>query len=497
MKTIQLHELYRWLRGRSDVAPLSGAAEVPLRGVAVDSRQVGDGDLFIASRGACVDSHAFIPQAVERGCAAVLVEKPMNLSVPVLVVSDTKQLVGGIAGLFLGDPAAGLTVVGITGTNGKTTTAYCLWSIMSAYSGATEGLLGTIENVLGGDCRERPLTTTPGPLALQQAFAAMVRNKARFCVMEVSSHGIEQERIAGVDFAAGILTNIGSDHLDYHGDFASYRKVKARFFERLGAGRFAVLNEDDPSFSYVAERSNARVIPYSGSGWPGLTVCRLATAGYVSFELADCDGGISVQTKAIGAYNAENICAAVCCARTLGIPWKAVAQAMEGFAPPAGRMEEVPAPGFRAFVDYAHTACALAAVLKSMSACARETDGRLILVFGCGGDRDREKRPQMGRTASEGADICFLTSDNPRSEDPKAIIDDVLTGVPDTGSVFHIEEDRRRAIEQAVRICHPGDVLLVAGKGHEDSQLVNGTRHPFDDRSVLRTVLEESAHVSG
>ncbi len=492
MKAVGLAELRAYLAARTKVRIAGRAASgVRCSGIAVDSRLVKAGDLFVAERGERIDSHMFIAEAVARGAAAVLAERAAGAGVPCLVIPETRMLVGPLAAYFLGDPSARLRVIGVTGTNGKTTTACCLWRILSAADGATAGLLGTVENILGAGRTERPATTTPGPLPLQEALRAMADAGAASCVMEVSSHGILQGRVAGVRFRAGILTNIQSDHLDYHKTFEAYREAKTRFFEELPPDATAVLNGEDPSCRFVAERTRARVVEFTRRGFPGLAEAAVAGEGLVRLAFRDGDGGIAVTTRAWGSHNAENICGAVACARALGVSWDAVRAGVEDFAPPAGRLEEVPAPGFRVFVDFAHTASALARMLDSLRGAIRETGGRLIVVFGCGGDRDRTKRPEMGRAACARADAVYLTSDNPRTEEPRAIIDDVLAGVAGGGADFHVEADRERAIRSALVDAREGDVVVIAGKGHEDYQIIGTRKIRFDDREVARRVLRE------
>ncbi len=495
MKTVGLAELCRWLGNERDVRCVGAARDVTLTGVAVDSRSVQPGDLFIAARGECADSHAFIPEAIQRGASAILAERSSNERIPQILIRETRDAVGAIASYFLEDPCSRLRLIGVTGTNGKTTTARCLWRILSLADGTTGGMLGTVENILGRDdatgdlITRRPLTTTPGPLDLHAAFHEMVRAGARSCVMEVSSHGIVQKRVAGVTFQAAVLVNITSDHLDYHGSFEAYREAKTLLFSGLPETSVAILNRDDASYDFVKERTRARVVPFSPRGWPGLTRCRVHTAGSVEVALGDREGAVEITTQLWGRHNAENLLAAVCCARSLGVGWGPIAEGLRGFRPPPGRLEEVPAPGFRVFVDYAHTASALSEVLQSIRPAVN--GGRLILVFGCGGDRDRSKRPEMGRIAFEKADCVVITSDNPRTEKPQLIIGEILLGVPRGGENIHVEEDRQGAIRLALAMARAGDVVLIAGKGHEDYQVIGRDRVDFDDRAVARDVLME------
>ncbi len=496
---ITLSEFLRWLRGRRDVRCVGVSRDVTVTGLTDDSRQARPGDLFIAVPGESVDGHRFIEDAVARGAVAVLAERPVRAPVPQLVIERTREAAGEIASYFCGDPSRHLRVVGVTGTNGKTTTAMCLWRIFSEADGATAGLLGTIENVLGADpetgrpVTETPLTTTPGPVYLHKAFRSMVDRGSRSCVMEVSSHALVQKRTAGVSFAAAILTNITSDHLDYHGSLEAYREAKSLLFRSLDRESFAVLNECDSSYGFLRSVTKAVVIPYSlERGWPGVRRCTVFTQGEVSIEIEDAQGGAAVRASLFGKHNAENLMAAIACARAFGIQWPVIEKALREIKPPPGRLEEIPGPGFRIFVDYAHTASALKVALTACrSACP---NGRLIVVFGCGGDRDRTKRPLMGRTAYELADIVFVTSDNPRTERPQAIVGEILLGMPKEDPKVRVEIDRAEAIRRALAEAGPGDAVLVAGKGHETYQILGHLRVPFDDREVVRNWLKEAGH---
>jgi UDP-N-acetylmuramoyl-L-alanyl-D-glutamate--2,6-diaminopimelate ligase len=307
--------------------------------------------------------------------------------------------------------------------------------------------------------------------------------------MEVSSHSIVQRRIGGVTFQAGVLTNITGDHLDYHKTREAYRDAKSLFFEELPRESVAVLNGADPACGLIAARTTARVIPYTLDGWQGLTACRVSCSKRIAMMLRDADGGLSVEVAVWGRYNAENLMAAVCCARALAVPWEPIEEALLTFTPPPGRFEEVASNGFRVFVDYAHTPTALESVLATARAAV--DGGRLIVVFGCGGDRDRTKRPAMGRLACTGADMVVVTSDNPRTEKPSSIIAEILAGVPRDAGTVVVEEDRRAAIRRACEAAGHGDVVVIAGKGHEDYQITGTERRHFDDREVVREILEE------
>ena len=439
------------------------SAPVELSDLAYDARQVRPGSLFFCVPGARVDGHDFAADAVATGAAALVVERPLELDVPQLVVADARAAMAVAADEFFGRPTEQLQVAGVTGTNGKTTTAFLLYAILAA-AGRRPGLLGTIESRVGGE-RRPAIRTTPEAIDLQRTFREMLDAGDRSCAMEATSHGSELGRLDRVRFSVLVFTNLSQDHLDFHGTMERYFEAKRRLF--LDGNPPAAINVGDPwGRRLAADRPDA------------LTFGLADDAEVGPEALAD------VVLKLRGRFNLENALGAVAAARSLGIGEEAIVRGLEALRGVPGRFESV-AEGqpFEVIVDYSHKPDALESVLRT----ARElATGRVICVFGCGGDRDRGKRPLMGRIASELADVAILTSDNPRSEDPLAIIDEVLTGV--TGEI-EVEADRAAAIERAIAEARDGDVVLIAGKGHEQGQEFADRTIPFDDREVAREAL--------
>ena len=439
------------------------SAPVELSDLAYDARQVRPGSLFFCVPGARVDGHDFAADAVATGAAALVVERPLELDVPQLVVADARAAMAVAADEFFGRPTEQLQVAGVTGTNGKTTTAFLLYAILAA-AGRRPGLLGTIESRVGGE-RRPAIRTTPEAIDLQRTFREMLDAGDRSCAMEATSHGSELGRLDRVRFSVLVFTNLSQDHLDFHGTMERYFEAKRRLF--LDGNPPAAINVGDPwGRRLAADRPDA------------LTFGLADDAEVGPEALADVD------LKLRGRFNLENALGAVAAARSLGIGEEAIVRGLEALRGVPGRFESVvEGQPFEVIVDYSHKPDALESVLRT----ARElATGRVICVFGCGGDRDRGKRPLMGRIASELADVAILTSDNPRSEDPLAIIDEVLTGV--TGEI-EVEADRAAAIERAVAEARDGDVVLIAGKGHEQGQEFADRTIPFDDREVAREAL--------
>ncbi|MBN1418555.1 MAG: UDP-N-acetylmuramoyl-L-alanyl-D-glutamate--2,6-diaminopimelate ligase [Planctomycetes bacterium] len=458
-------------------------------GIADDSREIRAGHLFIAIPGENDDGHRFLPNAARAGAAAAIVERAdPNAPVAQFRVRDARRAAALIAHVWNGRPSEKLRVVGVTGTNGKTTTASLIASILSVADGVPAGLFGTIERRVG--TRSLPAsTTTPGPLELQRLLAETLAAGSRSAVFEVSSHAIAQGRAAEVRFRAGVLTNIARDHIDYHGTPEAYRAVKASFFASLGPDAIVILNRDDPSAPLVeAAASRSRIVWYGLAAAPPdfrVDEARAASDG-VRLTVADAGGTGRLFARIHGRHNLENLFAAAACARGLGVPWEAIETAAAAFVAPPGRLEEVPGDSpFRVFVDFAHTDGALRRMLESVREFA---PGRVIAVFGCGGDRDRGKRPLMGRAAEDLADVVWVTSDNPRSEDPEAIIAEILEGMRDRSRI-RVCPDREAAIAGAIAEAETGDIVVIAGKGHETCQIVGSERRPFDDRDVARRAL--------
>jgi UDP-N-acetylmuramoyl-L-alanyl-D-glutamate--2,6-diaminopimelate ligase len=447
-----------------------------VRDLAYDSRRVQDGTLFFCVPGAVADGHDHAAAAVAAGACALIVERELPLPVPQIVVDSCRAAMGPIADVFFGRPSERLLVLGVTGTNGKTTTAYLQHAILAA-AGHTAGLLGTIERRIGG-VAEPAQRTTSEAIDLQRDLRRMLDAGDTACAMEVSSHALDQQRVAGVRFAAAAFTNLTQDHLDYHADMEAYFAAKALLFD----GRCPTAANADDAYG--------RRLPADlrfGLATPGAEVraedVRYGAHG-TAFRLRTPWGDAEVATRLVGRFNVENALAAVSSAGLAGVPLAAIVTGLEGVAGVPGRLEVVSGDRpFAVIVDYAHTADALENVLRALRPLAT---GRLIVVFGCGGDRDRGKRPTMARVACALADEVIITTDNPRSEDPLAIIAEVAAGADGRHAV---EPDRRRAIERAIAAAAPGDVVLIAGKGHEQGQDVAGSITPFDDRVVACEVL--------
>ena len=460
------------------------APHVEITGLHYRSSDVRPGGLFFCVPGFKADGHDFAPDAVACGAVAVVCERPLELGVPEVVVPSVRAAMGPAAARFHGEPTARLRVVGITGTNGKTTTAFLTRAILER-AGLRTGLLGTVKSVVGGV--EEPVErTTPEAIDLQATFRRMADSGDAACVMEVSSHALELGRATGIRFACRVFTNLTQDHLDFHSSMEHYFTAKRRLFDGPGA---AVVNIDDDYGNRLAD-------DVAGAVTYGLDERADYRARDVSFDPSGSsftcetpDGEISVETRLPGLFNVQNALAALAAARSLDVDLEVARAALAEADRVPGRFEPVDeGQPFTVLVDYAHTPEALENVLRAARELADK--GRLHVVFGAGGDRDRAKRPLMGRAAAELADRVIVTSDNPRSEDPEAIIAAILEG---TGEGVERETDRRRAIALAVEGAAPGDVVVVAGKGHEQGQEFEGRRkEPFDDVTEVRAALKGS-----
>jgi UDP-N-acetylmuramoyl-L-alanyl-D-glutamate--2,6-diaminopimelate ligase len=455
------------------------APDVEVSGLAYSSRSVVPGTLFFCVPGFRADGHDFAPDAVARGAVALVCQRPLGLGVPEVIVDDVRAAMGPAAARFYGDPTAELEVIGVTGTNGKTTTAFLARHLLEA-GGRQTGLLGTVKRVVGG-VEEEVERTTPEAIDLQATFRAMLDGGDRACAMEVSSHALELGRVAGIRFACRVFTNLTQDHLDFHETMEAYFAAKRRLFEKPG---LSVVNVDDDYGRRIA--AEVECVTFG--------VERVADyrARDVEFDLMGSrfvcetpDGELRLSSPLPGLFNVQNVLGAVAAARAVGVPGKAIAGALPSFGRVPGRFEPVDeGQDFGVLVDYAHTPEALENVLSA----AREvTQGRLHVVFGAGGDRDRGKRPVMGEAARRLADRVLVTSDNPRSEQPEAIVDAIMEGA---GPEAERETDRRRAIALAIDTAKPGDIVVIAGKGHEQGQeFENGRKEPFDDVTEARAAL--------
>jgi UDP-N-acetylmuramoyl-L-alanyl-D-glutamate--2,6-diaminopimelate ligase len=444
-----------------DPAEVHGSPAVDVRDLSYDARAVTPGSLFFAVPGARVDGHDFAAEAVERGAVALVVERVLDLPVPQVVVRDSRAAMAPAADVFFGEPTRELEVVGVTGTSGKTTTSHLLFAILAA-AGRRPGLLGTVEARVGGE-RRGVVRTTPEAIDLQRLFREMLEAGDRSCAMEASSHASVLRRLDRVRFAVLVFTNLSRDHLDFHGDMESYFEAKRRLF-LVDPPPVAVVNVGDPYGRRLADE-----LPNATTFGPD--------------DAAALDG---IDLKLRGRFNVENALGALFAARALGIGEEAIRRGLESVKGVPGRFESVDAgQPFHVIVDYSHKPDALEKVLRAARDLA--AGSRVIVVVGAGGDRDRGKRPVMGRLASELADVAIVTSDNPRSEDPEAIAAEIVSGA--TGEV-EVELDRTEAIGRAVGIARPGDVVVIAGKGAEQGQEFADRTVPFDDRVAAKEALK-------
>jgi UDP-N-acetylmuramoyl-L-alanyl-D-glutamate--2,6-diaminopimelate ligase len=487
---MDIHELFETQRLRDLAVTWNGGKSVAISGISDDSRHVKPGDMFVAVPGAKADGVAFVPAALAAGAAALLVPRflPEFARVPQLVSTDVRRSLALLAAWWHGDPARQLKVIGVTGTNGKTTTSFVLREILER-SGLGCGLIGTVRNVVGAEVSDSCLTT-PGPLALQAMLARMRDSGQRACVMEVSSHALDQRRVEGMAFAGAIFTNLTRDHLDYHGDFETYFRAKARLFEALDPAGYGVINLDDAWGRRMRGFSPAPCLGYGTDPDADARVSgMLLNVGGASFQLHWQGRRLTFRTPMTGAYNVQNLAGAITLALAMGLGLPGIRKAVSAFTGAPGRLERVPFedPGPAVFVDYAHTPDAMENVLRTLrQVCAGR---RLTCVFGCGGDRDRTKRPRMGEIASHLSDRPVVTSDNPRSEDPVAIIEEICTGIPPQRRPVETWTDRREAIEHAIAEAGSDDVVVIVGKGHETYQIFSDRTVHFDDKEEALAAL--------
>ena len=457
----------------------AGAGGLEITGLAYDNRLAQPGTLFFCVPGFTRDGHDFAPEAVARGAVALVVQRPLNLTVPQIEVPSVRAAMAPAAAAFYGDPTAALEVVGVTGTNGKTTTAFLVQALLEA-DGRQSGLLGTVKSVVGGV--ERPVErTTPEAIDLQRTFREMLEAGDTACAIEVSSHALELHRADAIHFAAAIFTNLTQDHLDFHGTMEGYYAAKRRLFEP-GRARHCVINVDDPyGARLAAEIENAVTFSVENEGTSYRATDLRTDLSGSRFTVLGPDGATELSSPLPGRFNVYNVLGALAAARAVGVSLDAAARAIETAGHVPGRFQPVDAgQDFAVLVDYAHTPDSLENVLRA----ARELGpGRLIVVFGAGGERDREKRPLMGRVAAAFADRAIVTTDNPRGEDPQAIADQVAEGR------LEVVVDRRVAIERALADARAGDVVVIAGKGADTEMEIAGAFVPFDDREVAREVL--------
>jgi UDP-N-acetylmuramoyl-L-alanyl-D-glutamate--2,6-diaminopimelate ligase len=483
-----------------------GRGDADVRGVQYDSRRVGAGDVFVAMRGGSTDGNRYVAQAIERGAAAVVTDSREVFDslrdVPVALVEHGRRALAEVSSAVFGRPQDKLKISAITGTNGKTTTAFLLEQMLASV-GRKCILIGTIETRIAGEVRASE-HTTPESRDLLALFADGVAAGCTEVVMEMSSHALEQERVWGIPVDVAIFTNLTQDHLDFHGTMENYARAKARLFAGVGATapRVAVINADDAAAAQMigAASGCSKIVTYQ-TGMPLELVSREQWAAdeldfradKLSFVLRSPEDGVAIESPLTGRVNVKNLLGAMAAAHARGLSMTEIVTAARNLKPVPGRFEAVPnSLGFTVVVDYAHTDDALENLLRI----ARDLvdGGRVITMFGCGGDRDKTKRPKMGRVAGAESDLVVVTSDNPRSEEPMEIINEALLGVRETGATFVVEEDRRAAIEVAIRAAKRGDIVLLAGKGHEKEQiLADGAVH-FDDVEEASRILKEIAN---
>ncbi len=489
-------------------ARLSGDAGTAVRGLAYDSRQVEIGFLFAAIRGLARDGNEFVDQAIDRGAVAVLSSRPAPDPPPPVAwvrVDDDRLALSLAARNYYGHPDERMTMLGITGTNGKTTVAFLLESVLRE-AGLKPALIGTVLYRHGRE-EQRAGRTTPESLDLYRLLDRFATGGARSCVMEVSSHALTLRRVAGISFRAGVFTNLTQDHLDFHKDMRSYLEAKSILFRGLAPDALAILNADDPHCAAIEEATRARIVTFgtapnaavriaSARADAGGTRVTLRVAGDLGSR-SERGAVLEIRSPLLGRPNAMNLAAAAATGLALGLPPEAIARGLESVTGVDGRFERVDDGGpFTVLVDFAHTDDALSNLLAAV----REwRPRRIVTVFGCGGDRDRTKRPRMGRAAAAGSDIVVVTSDNPRGEDPDAIIGEILPGVREaqTGDPAGALDparcltiaDRKQAIRRALSLAEQGDCVVIAGKGHETYQILGDRTLPFDDREVAREIL--------
>ncbi|MDX5320962.1 MAG: UDP-N-acetylmuramoyl-L-alanyl-D-glutamate--2,6-diaminopimelate ligase [Bacteroidota bacterium] len=473
-----------------EIQPLKGSrfdAKVEVKGITMDSRKAAPGFIFFAVQGSTVDGHSFIPQVLEAGVQIIVAETaPQAEGVHWIQVESSKEALGWMASAFYDYPSKKLKLVGVTGTNGKTTVATLLYELFMRL-GYRTGLLSTVRNRIHDQVLSAT-HTTPDAVSLNALLADMVDAGCDYCFMESSSHAIDQRRIAGLDFDGAVFTNLTHDHLDYHGTFENYRDAKKLFFDQLGNEAFALVNKDDRNGLYMLQNTRATRYTYA-----------LNSMGDFRAKLLEQDfngmllkiGDTEAWYRLVGDFNAYNLLAVYGTAFLLGIKEEEIIHHLTQLGSVAGRIDAIRVAGIVGIVDYAHTPDALKNVLEVINA-IRTRNEKLITVVGCGGDRDKAKRPIMAEIAARLSDQVIFTADNPRSEDPEVILNEMEEGVAPTHYKKTMRiSDRKEAIKAAVRFANPGDIILVAGKGHETYQEIKGVKHPFDDKAILQETIEK------
>ncbi len=449
-----------------------------------DSRKVKPGSLFICIMGFKTDGHEYAILASDAGASALLVSRKLDIDLPQIIVEDDREAMARLGAVFYGEPAKRMKMVGITGTNGKTTTTYLVRAIAEA-AGLKTGIIGTISNYIGSRIVYTE-KTTPESLDLQALLKEMADEGVELCVMEVSSHALALKRVFGIEYNSSVFTNLTQDHLDFHSTWESYKDAKAMLF---GMSKGAVINMDDENGPYMMDRAVGNKLTY-GIDYNGDIIpedIELNPDG-CKFTLKTPQGKRPVNLRIPGRFSVYNAMAAAGACLQVGISLDDVANGLNSALPVSGRIESLPTAGrdFNVILDYAHTPDGLRNIITAVRGFAK---GRVITLFGCGGDRDRVKRPLMGKTAGELSDFCVITSDNPRTENPDDIIKDIIPGVEESGCRYIMIENRREAIGYALNNAEKDDVIILAGKGHESYQEINGIRHPFDERIIVAQIL--------
>jgi UDP-N-acetylmuramoyl-L-alanyl-D-glutamate--2,6-diaminopimelate ligase len=489
---VRVSKMFQTMYGRMVVTH-----DVEINSIQYDSRKISANDCFVAIRGTGMDGHAFVGAAIERGAKVVVLEVDstlpdsffMHSGVVKIVVPDSRKALAIISANYFGHPSKSMTLVGVTGTNGKTTTTHLVRSVFES-AGLKSGMVGTIEYRIGD--RIVPAThTTPESLELNALFATMLKEGCSAATMEVSSHAIHQSRVYGLDFDAAVFTNLTQDHLDYHGTMESYFQAKKILFDELKPSASAVSNFDDGFGERIVSSTHATRMTYSAQHSADVEAKNISLSiDGTQFQIVHNGESTTIATQLVGRFNVYNILAAFSAGIAVGIPKEAIRQGVEKVRNVRGRFEKIRSPkGWTAIVDYAHTPDALEKCLRTIHEVMPNVDrGRIIAVFGAGGDRDKSKRPLMGAIVGSLSDFAVITSDNPRTEDPNIILDEIIGGVP-KGTKFVRELDRRGAIQKAIDLAKPGDVVLIAGKGHEDYQILGTQKIHFSDREVVEEFL--------
>ena len=469
---------------------VKGDRYLDIESLSYSSKQVKKKGMFFAIRGISHNGYDFIDEAIERGAECVVAEKDFITykNITKVIVDDTRKACAVIAANFYNHPSDKMNVTGITGTNGKTTVLYMVSEILQ-HAGIQCGMIGTINYKIGP--RIIPAAnTTPSSIMLQMLMSDMERSGIKDCAIEVSSHALDQNRVDAISFHRAIFTNLTKEHLDYHKDMDRYFHAKRKLFSMLKQGGMGIVNIDDPYGRIIADENSGRVLTYGIKNPADITACEIAQSHcHTNFKVCAGNDSLYINSPLIGEYNIYNMLAAIAWSVSMGLSLPLVKAAMQGFRSAPGRMEKIESAqgGISVFIDYAHTDDALSNVLSTLYKIKQK---RIITVFGCGGDRDKTKRPRMAKAAALFSDYVVITSDNPRNEKPEGIVDDIRKGMPREFSDFEIIIDRKKAIEHAIGIAQRGDIVLIAGKGHENYQVLKDTTVAFDDKKVARDALE-------